>query len=106
MPNETEPFACEQIEIAERDWLACGLLWVVVATLALGPFGLAARVGRGLFVLMLIVHTTEALYMSIRAGRLGLGARAWFLRTIVLGSLALVRFETHISLATRRRSIQ
>lgn len=64
-------FAYGQIEIAERDWLICGLLWVGVGTLALGPFGFAARVGRGLFALMLIVYTIEALYTAIRARQAG-----------------------------------
>ena len=66
--------AYEQIEIPERDWLICGLLWVGLGTLALVPFGVAARVGRGLFAFMLIVHTIEALYTAIRAWRHGLGS--------------------------------
>ena len=60
-------FGYDRIEIGERDWLICGLLWVGIGTLALGPFGVAAGVVRGLFALMLIVHTIEALYTAIRA---------------------------------------
>jgi len=97
--------AFEQIEIQERDWLICGLLWVGVGTLALGPFGVAARVGRGLFALMLIVHTIEAFYTAIRAWRQGLDAQSWFLRTVVLGSLGLLALETHIRRTPRLRSV-
>ena len=96
----------EQIEIQERDWLICGLLWVGVGALALGPFGVAGRVGRGLFVFMLIVHTLEALYAAIRAWRLGLSAQSWFLRTVVLGSLALVALESHIGRVHRLGSVR
>ena len=96
----------DRIEIPERDWLICGLLWVGVGTLALGPFGFAARVGRGLFAFMLIVHTIEALYTAIRAWRLGLSTQSWFLRTVVLGSLALLALETHIRRTPRLRSVR
>jgi len=98
--------AYEQIEIPERDWLICGLLWVGLGTLALVPFGVAARVGRGLFAFMLIVHTIEALYTAIRAWRLRLDAQSWFLRTVVLGSLALLALETHIRRTPRLRSVR
>jgi len=98
-------FGYDRIEIAERDWLICGLLWVGVGTLALGPFGVAAAVGRGLFAFMLIVHTIEALYTAIRAWRHGLGAQSWFVRTIVLGSLALLALETHLRRTPRLRSV-
>jgi uncharacterized membrane protein HdeD (DUF308 family) len=64
-------FGYDRIEIGERDWLICGLLWVGIGTLALGPFGVAAGVVRGLFALMLIVHTIEALYTAIRARQAG-----------------------------------
>jgi len=94
------------MEIPERDWLICGPLWVGVGTLALGPFGVAARVGRGLFVFMLMVHMVEALYTAIRAWRLGLSAQSWFLRTLVLGSLALLAFETHIRRTPRLRTVR
>jgi hypothetical protein len=98
--------ASEQIEIQERDWLICGLLWVGVGTLALGPFGVAARVGRGLFAFMLMVRTIEALYTAIRAWRMGLSAQSWFLRTVVLGSFALMALESHIGRAHRLRSVR
>lgn len=98
-------FGYDRIEIAERDWLICGLLWVGVGTLALGPFGVAARVGRGLFAFMLIVHTIEALYTAIRAWRLGLSAQSWCLRTVVLGSLALLTLETHLRRTPLLRSV-
>ena len=96
----------EPIEIAERDWLICGLLWVGVGTLALGPFGVAARVGRGLFTVMLIVHTIEALYAAIRVRHLGLSSQSWLLKTVVLGSLAIVKLETHIRKIPRLRSVR
>jgi len=96
MPSSEPLLGRGRIEIPERDWLLCGLLWVAVGTVALGPFGVVARVGRGLFALMLMVHTAESLYAAVRAGRFGFGARSWFLRTIVLGSLALLTLETHI----------
>jgi hypothetical protein len=98
------PLANDRIGIAERDWLICGLLWIGIVTLALGPFGFAARVGRGLFVLMLLVHMSEALYAVIRARRLGLDSRVWFLRTIVLGALALLKLNAHIREARYSRS--
>jgi 4-hydroxybenzoate polyprenyltransferase len=94
----------ERIEIAERDWLICSLLWVAIATLALGPFGFAARVGRGLFVLMLGLHAAEALYAAIRARRRALDWRLWFLRTMVLGALGLLRLNAHIGEKQRARS--
>jgi uncharacterized membrane protein HdeD (DUF308 family) len=96
----------DRIEIAERDWLICGLLWVAVGTLALGPFGFAARVGRGLFAFMLIVHTIEAFYTAIRAWRQGLDAQSWFLRTVVLGALALLALEVHLRKAPYPRLVQ
>ena len=98
--------ASQQIEMPERDWLICGLLWVGVGTLALGPFGVVARVGRGLFAFMLMVHTIEALYTAIRARRMGLSAQSWFLRTVVLGLLGLLALETHIRRAPRLRSVR
>jgi hypothetical protein len=97
--------AYNQIAIPERDWLICGLLWAGVGTFALGPFGVAARVGRGLLAFMLILHTIEALYTAIRAWRLRLSAQSWFLRTVVLGSLALLALETHIRRTPRLRSV-
>lgn len=103
-PDKRPSFAYDRIEIPKRDWLLCGLLWMAVGALALGPFGFAAQVGRGLFALMLIVHAAEALYTAIRAHRLGLRAQSWFLRTVVLGSLALLALETHIRKTSRLRS--
>jgi hypothetical protein len=60
MPSSEPLLGRDRIEIPERDWLLCGLLWVAVGTVALGPFGVVARVGRGLFALMLMVHTAES----------------------------------------------
>jgi hypothetical protein len=105
MPNKDAPCPHEHIEIPERDWLTCGLLWLAVGTLALGPFGIVARVGQGLFTFMLVVHTIEALYTSIRAWRLGLRGQSWFLRTMVLGALALLALEAHIRREPVPRSI-
>jgi hypothetical protein len=98
--------AYDRIEIADRDWLTCGLLWVTIGTLALGPFGPATRVGRVLFVFTLTVHAIEALYAAIRARQAGLSMQTWFLRTIVLGSLALLTLEVHLREALRPRLIQ
>lgn len=105
MPGKHALFPYEHIEIPERDWLICGLLWLAVGTLALGPFGIVARVGRWLFAIMLVVHTIEALYTSIRAWSLGLGRQSWFLRTMVLGALALLALEAHIRRVPSPRSI-
>lgn len=105
MPSKNALFPHEHIEIPERDWLTCGLLWLTVGTLALEPFGVVARVGQGLFAFMLVVHTIAALYTSIRAWCLGLEGQSWFLRTMVLGPLALLALETHIRRAPSPRSI-
>ncbi len=64
------------------------------------------RVGYGLFAFMLIVHVIEGLYTAIRAWRLGLSAQSWFLKTVVLHSLALLTLETHIRRVHRLRSIR
>lgn len=96
----------DRIEIAEHDWLICGLLWVVIGTLALGPHGSLSRAGRILFEFTLSVHTIEALYTASRAWRAGISASTWFLKTIVLGSLALLALETHIRRAPRLRSVK
>jgi hypothetical protein len=95
----------ERIEIAERDWLICGLLWIAIGTLMATPLGIVARAGRALFAFALCVHTTEAVYVAFRAWTAGLGARKWFLRTMVLGALALLTFEVHLHRAPRRRSV-
>lgn len=94
------------IEIAERDWLTCGLLWIVIGTLAISPLGVIARAGRILFAFMLCVHTIEAIYVALRAWSMGLNAHRWFLRTIVLGSLALLTMEVHLRKMPRRRSLR
>jgi len=104
MPSKNALFPHEHIENPKRDWLTYGLLWLAVGTLALGPFGIVARVGQGLFAFMLVVHTIEALYTAIRAWRLGLGGQSWFLRTMVLGALALLALETHVRRAPASRS--
>lgn len=96
----------EGIEIAERDRLICGLLWIAIGTLAVSPLSIAARAGRVLFALALCVHTTEAAYVSFRAWTAEPSARKWFLRTMVLGSLALLRVEVHLRRVPRRRSIE
>jgi hypothetical protein len=88
----------EGIEIAERDWLICGLLWMAIGTLAVSPLSIAARAGRVLIALALCVHTTEAAYVFFRAWMARLSAGKWFLRTMVLGSLAFRRVP-------RRRSM-
>jgi Transmembrane protein 254 len=97
---------CEVIEIAERDWLTCGLLWIAIGTLALSPFAIVARVGRVLFAFTLCVHTVEAAYVAFRARMVGLSAQKWFLRTIVLGSLALLTMEFHLRKVPRPRSLR
>ena len=99
-------FGYDRIEIGERDWLICGLLWVGIGTLALGPFGVAAGVVRGLFAFMLIVHTIEAFYIAICAWRQGLDAQSWFLRTVVLGALALLALEVHLRKGPYPRLVQ
>ncbi len=96
----------EEIEIAERDWLICGLLWVAIGTLASGPFGFIARGARVLFALTLFVHTIEALYVTFRSWKAGLSPQTWFLRTIVLGALALLTLETHLRKRPRRRLVR
>jgi hypothetical protein len=96
----------DRIEIAEHDWLICGLLWLVIGTLALGSLGPVSRAGRILFAFTLSLHMIEALYTATRAGRPGLSAPTWFLKTIVLGSLALLALETHIRRAPRLRSVK
>lgn len=92
------------IEIAECGWLTCGLLWITIGTLALGPLGVVARAGRVFFAFTLCVHTVEAMYVAFRAWTAGLSAQKWFLRTMVLGSLALLSLETNLRRTSRRRS--
>lgn len=84
------------IEIGENGWFVCGLLWVVAGALAIVPLAIAARLGRLLLELMLLVHSIEAGYVAVRAWAAGLSMRLWFLRTIVLGSLAVFILETSL----------
>jgi hypothetical protein len=88
------------VKIGENGWLVCGLLWVVAGALTIAPLTIAARLGRSLLELMLLVHTIEAGYTTVRAWAAGLNMRPWFLRTIVLGSLAVFTLEI-----TLRRNI-
>jgi 4-hydroxybenzoate polyprenyltransferase len=88
------------VKIGENSWLVCGLLWVVAGALTIAPLTIAARLGRSLLELMLLVHTIEAGYTTVRAWAAGLNMRPWFLRTIVLGSLAVFILEI-----TLRRNI-
>jgi len=96
----------DEIEIVERDWLICGLLWIAIGTLAVSPLGVVARVGRVLFACALSVHMTEAIYVTLRAWTAGLSRRKWFLRTMVLGSLPLLTMEVHLRKVPRRRSLK
>jgi len=91
------------IAIAEREWLIAGLLWIGLGALALGPFGAAARAGRVLFAFSLMVHISEALYAAPRASLMGLNARTWLLRTLMLGSFAVLALELHLKHASRLR---
>jgi hypothetical protein len=84
------------VKIGENGWLVCGLLWVVAGALTIGLLTIAARLGRSLLELMLLVHTIEAGYTMVRAWAAGLNVRRWFLRTIVLGSLAVFTLETTV----------
>lgn len=96
----------ERIEIAERDWLICGLLWIAIGILGASPLGMVARVGRGLFAFTLGIHTTQAVYVAFRAWAAGLGARRWFLRTMVLGAFALLAVEAYLRGVPRRRLLK
>ena len=96
----------EGIEIPERAWLTCGLLWIAVGMLALSPFDVLARMGRLAFAFTLLVHTVEAAYVALRAAAAGFSAQKWFLRTIVLGSFALLTIEFHLRKELRRRSVR
>jgi hypothetical protein len=84
------------VKIGENGWLVCGLLWVAAGALTIAPLTIAARVGRSLLELMLLVHTIEAVYTTVRAWVADLNVRRWFLRTIVLGSLAVFALETAV----------
>lgn len=81
------------VKIGENGWLVCGLLWVVAGALTIAPLTIAARLGRSFLELMLLVQTIEAGYTTVRASAAGLNMRPWFLRTIVLGSLAVFTLE-------------
>ncbi len=96
----------DEIAIAEREWRIAGLLWIALGALALGPFGVAARAGRVLFAFSLMVHIAEALYTALRASLVGLSARTWLLRTLVLGSFAVLALEFHLKHAPRLRSVR
>ncbi|MGH7932432.1 MAG: TMEM254 family protein [Candidatus Binataceae bacterium] len=105
MQRKNAFLAYDEIKIAERDWLAAGLMWMALGAVALGPFAAAAKAGRILFVFALALHTIEALYAAFRAQRAGLNARIWLLRTMVLGSLALLALA-HFKKAPRVRRIR
>ncbi len=96
----------EKIGFAERDWMTCGLLWIAIGTLAVGPVDVVARAGRVFFALALSVHMVEAVYVAFGARRAAFGAQKWFLRTMVLGSLALLKLEVHLRKGPRRRSVR
>jgi uncharacterized membrane protein YiaA len=96
----------EQPEFGERQWLICGLLWIAVALLAVGPFGPAAKIGKIIFAFMFILHLSEAMYTGIRAWRAGLSGAGWFLRTMVLGSFALMALETRLRKASRVTAVR
>ena len=97
-------FMYDRIEVAERDWLACGLLWMSLGALALGPFGSVARIARVLFAFTISVHVMEAIYAAFRARAAGLNPQAWFLRTLVLGLFGLLTIDTHLKKAPLGRS--
>jgi hypothetical protein len=80
--------------IAESGWIICGLLWVVAGALTVAPLTIAARLGRLLLELMLVVHIIETGYTMVRAWAAGLNVWQWFLRTIILGSLAVFTLES------------
>lgn len=103
METDKRSAAYDRIEIAESGWLICALLWVVAGTLSIAPSSIAARLGRLLFELMLLVHAIEAGYVTVRAWAAGLSAPLWFLRTVVLGSLAVFTIETHLKRAPHPR---
>ena len=106
MQHKNALLAYDEIRIAERDWLIVGLMWMALGAVALGPFDVVAKAGRILFAFAFVVHTIEALYTAIRSWRVGLGAWAWFLRTIVLGSFALLALEVHLKRPPRLRSVR
>ncbi len=93
-------------QIAERDWLTSGLLWIGVGMLALSPLSVLARAGRVLFTFILFVHTVEAVYVGFRARTAGLNAEKWFLKMMVLGSSALRKVESYLRKTPRRRSLR
>lgn len=92
-----------RLEIGESGWLVCGLLWVVAGALAIAPWTIVAQLGRSLLELMLLVHTIEAGYVTVRAWANGFSARLWFLRTFVLGSLAVFTLETGLRRIVSRK---
>jgi hypothetical protein len=93
-------------EVAERDWLICGLLWVAMGTLALGPFGFIARAGRVLFAFTLLVHGVEAVYVAFRAWMAGFSVSTWFFRTIVLSLFALLALQRELGKVPRGRLVR
>src|ERR1043165_3555125 len=86
----------EGVQIAERDWLTCGLLWIAFTTIALSPLALVARIGRVLFAFMPFGHTVEAVHVALRAWAAGLDAQRWFLRTMVVGALGMLKRAAHL----------
>ena len=103
MENQNAHLAYSEIPIAEHEWLIVALMWMAVGAMALGPFDAVAKTGRILFALIVMVHVIEALYAAFRARTVGLSARIWFLRTIVLGLFACLALDRHIRKASNAR---
>lgn len=102
MRHKKASFAYDEVKISERDWLTVGLMWMALGAMALGPFDVVAKAGRILFAVALMVHSVEALYAAFRGWSVGRGARTWLLKTLVLGSFALLALESHLKKPTRR----
>jgi hypothetical protein len=57
-----------RVEIGESGWLVCALLWVIAGASAISPLTIAARSGRLLLELMLLVQLIEAAYVAVSSG--------------------------------------
>ena len=106
MQYEDASLAYGEVAIAERDWLIVGFMWMALGAAALGQFDGVAKAGRILFAFAFMVHTIGAMYAAFRAWSVGLSARIWLLRTLVLGSLALVALEKHLKKESRVKRIR